>query len=255
MQYLFARANSEVLAQLAWTRSLLSFDFDGTLAPIVANRHAAAMRSTTVTLLDAASQIYPCAVISGRSHADLSRRLARVRFERVVSNHGFEAGRHDPTIARAIRGARESLQKALHDVQGVELEDKGYSLAIHYRRSRRRREARRAIAAAGKHLPATLRMMPGTLVVNVVHNRAPNKATAVLRLRQELGMDTVLYVGDGSSDEDVFELDQPGRLLSVRVGRSRGSNAPYFLRGQREIDHLLELLTELRTRRIAAGDA
>jgi hypothetical protein len=49
----------------------------------------------------------------------------------------------------------------------------------------------------------------------------------------------------------VFELDQPGRLLTVRVGPSRSSAAAYFLRDQAEIDRLLERLVELREDRAA----
>ena len=49
-------------------------------------------------------------------------------------------------------------------------------------------------------------------------------------------------MGDDETDEDVFALDQPGRLLTIRVGRKRQSLASYFLRNQAEIDRLLETL-------------
>ena len=40
-----------VIEPFAWSQTLLAFDFDGTLAPIVDVPAAAAMRSTTRTLL------------------------------------------------------------------------------------------------------------------------------------------------------------------------------------------------------------
>ena len=45
MKHILSPANVGVLAQLAWSRVLLAFDFDGTLAPIVADRDQAAMRA------------------------------------------------------------------------------------------------------------------------------------------------------------------------------------------------------------------
>jgi len=53
-------------------------------------------------------------------------------------------------------------------------------------------------------------------------------------------------VGDDVTDEDVFKLDQPGRLLTVRIGESQSSSASYFLRNQHQIDRLLAMLVALR---------
>ena len=64
-----------------------------------------------------------------------------------------------------------------------------------------------------------------------------------------------MYVGDDVTDEDVFRLDQPGRLFTVRVGRSRTSAARYYLRQQQEIDALLEHLVALRVDAAAARRA
>jgi hypothetical protein len=55
-----------------------------------------------------------------------------------------------------------------------------------------------------------------------------------------------LYVGDDETDEDVFALDQPGRLLTVRVGPGGRSPADYRLRSQAAMGRLLTLLLDLR---------
>jgi trehalose 6-phosphate phosphatase len=252
MRYLFGPDNTNLLAQLAWTRALVGLDFDGTLAPIVTDRNAAAMRPVTARLLKRVCELYPCVVLSGRRRSDLARRLADVPVERVVSNLGFEWGRHDPAVAKAIAQARERLEAELGHLPGLEIEDKQYSLALHYRRSRRKREARHAIMLAGARLPPALHLISGKLVVHVIHAHAPTKAKALLRLRDELEADTALYVGDDANDEEVFELDQPGRLIGVRIGRSRTSHAAWFLRDQTEIDRLLRELIALRATRTRA---
>lgn len=246
MMPLLSRENRELLAQFAFSRMLLAFDYDGTLAPIVARPERARMRAETLQLLSRASELYPCAVISGRSARDIRRRLAPARVEYVLGNHGLEPGARTSTFARQVAEALPLLRLALADLKGVEIEDKTLSLAVHYRRSRSKREAREAIVRAASRL-GRMRSIPGKLVTNIVPRDAPNKGDAVLALRARSGADTALYVGDDASDEDVFGLDQPGRLLGVRVGRSQRSAAPYYLRDQQQIDALLRVLVELRS--------
>lgn len=247
MKHILSKREVDVLAQLAWSRVLLAFDFDGTLAPIVADREAAGMRERTRDLFRRVCELYPCAVISGRSRDDVTRRLggARVRF--VIGNHGLEPGNDIDRFARLMAEVRPALEEALREVPGVEVEDKQYSLAIHYRRCRRREEAREAIARAVEALPVGLRSVGGKLVVNVLPANAPHKGDALVRLLGERAADTALYVGDDVTDEDVFDLDLPGRLVTIRVGASRRSAAGYFLRDQDEMDALLAVLAGLRT--------
>jgi len=245
---LFAKQNLELLAQLAWSNVLLAFDYDGTLAPIVADRDLAKMRAKTAQLLCKVCQLYPCAVISGRSKADVSPRLGSARVKYVIGNHGLEPGRDLSEFASEIALVRPQLEHALSHCQGVELEDKIYSLAVHYRKSRQKRQARSAIRDAVLALPLAMRIVSGKLVVNVVPERAANKGDALLDLRAQAAANTAFYIGDDVTDEDVFTLDQPGRLFTVRVGRSKASAAKYFLRDQREMDALLAKLVDLRAK-------
>ncbi|MBK8259312.1 MAG: trehalose-phosphatase [Polyangiaceae bacterium] len=252
MKHLLSPENDEVLAQLAWSRVLLAFDFDGTLAPIVADRDAARMRARTSELFIKVCSLYPCAVISGRSQSDVSARLGAAAVKYVVGNHGLEPGASLDEFEAEIAEARASLERTLAGTAGIDVEDKRYSLALHYRRSRNKRQARSTILAAVTALPVQMRVVTGKLVVNVVPERAPNKGDALLELRKAEQADTALYLGDDVTDEDVFELDQPGRLLTVRVGESRSSAAAYFLRDQNETDRLLAKLISLREKRTAA---
>jgi trehalose 6-phosphate phosphatase len=173
-------------------------------------------------------------------------RLEGLPLRYVIGNHGLEPGEHLSTFERQIELVRPELQKALEAHFGVDIEDKRFSVAIHYRRSRRKRDARAAIREAVAGLSIPMRSIPGKLVVNVIPERAPHKGDALVRLRADEGADTAVYVGDDVTDEDVFQLDQPGRLLSIRVGRSKSSAAPFFVRDQREIDPLLSRLVRLR---------
>jgi trehalose 6-phosphate phosphatase len=229
----------------AWSNVLLAFDYDGTLAPLVSAPAHAAMRASTRGLLKRASRLYPCVVITGRAKDDALGRLGNVEVCRVVGNHGAEPSPNGAAIRRRVRRWLPVLRARLSRRQGVVIEDKGLSVAVHYRQAAARHSTRRAVLSAARRLE-NVRLLGGKLVVNVLVPDAPHKGAALVRERAHFACDTVIYVGDDETDEDVFQLDGPGELLSIRVGRKRTSAAPYYIRNQAEIDRLLEALVALR---------
>ena len=248
MRYLLAPANREVLEQFARSRTLLAFDFDGTLAPIVRDPERAALRPSTRRLLREAARAYPCVVISGRSRADVRRRLRGIPLADVIGNHGGEPWHAGARARREVRRwLAASRRCACAAPAGVVIEDKGLSLSVHYRGARQKKRVRARILAATAELPDA-RATAGKLVVNVVPAGAPHKGQALVRERARLGCDTAVYLGDDETDEDVFALDQPGQLLTVRVGRKQGSAAAYYIRRQAEIDRVLRSLLASRPR-------
>lgn len=245
MRNILAATQRTLLEPFAWSKTLLAFDFDGTLAPIVERPEDAGMRPPTRRLLARAAALYPCVVISGRAYPDVEKRLQGVPLRAVVGNHGLEPWKATPRIHRRVREWRPLFEEALRGEAGVELEDKNYSLAIHYRRSRAKKRVRALVAEAASGLQKA-RSIPGIEVVNIVPKDAPHKGMALERERSRLRCDTAIYVGDDETDEDVFSLDQPGRLLSIRVGRRNGSRADFYLESQQDIDNLLRRLVRLR---------
>jgi trehalose 6-phosphate phosphatase len=246
MRDILARANRELLEQLAASRALLAFDFDGTLAPIVNDPGRAAMRASTRRLLRKAARAYPCVVISGRSRADVLRRLRGVGLAEVIGNHGLEPSGASLRARRKVRTWRPVLEEGVEGLRGVVIEDKGLSIAVHYRRSRQKNMARARVLAAASRL-GEARLVGGKQVLNILPSGAPHKGLALEQARARLGCDTALYIGDDETDEDVFTLDQPGQLLAIRVGRRSRSAAGYYVRSQAEVDRLLRRLIRLRT--------
>lgn len=245
MKDVLAAAQREVLEQFAWSHGVLAFDYDGTLAPIVADPAHAEPRPRTRALLARAAELYPVVVISGRSRLDTTKRLRGVRLARVIGNHGLEPWRGSERFSAQTQIWLPPLSRLLAGIDGLWIENKAFSLSIHYRASRARKTARAAILAAVSRLEGA-RVIGGKLVINVLPQGAPHKGVALERERARLGCDTALFVGDDQTDEDVFALDQPGRLLGIRVGARRASAAAYFIRDQAAIDSLLRRLIELR---------
>jgi trehalose 6-phosphate phosphatase len=247
MRYLLAAAHRPIVEQFAWSNVLVAFDYDGTLAPIVDDPAAAQMRPATRRLLQRVALRYPCAVISGRARHDALLWLEGIHLVNVVGNHGLEPWKDPQRYEREVTRWRARLAETLAPVAGVEIEDKRFSLAIHYRKSRAKQRAVAAIGDAVANLNDA-RTIGGKQVVNVLPEGAPHKGLALERLLVEHGCDTAIYVGDDETDEDVFALERPGQILSIRIGPRRDSRAAYYLKDQREIDALLEILLRAERR-------
>jgi trehalose 6-phosphate phosphatase len=247
MKHILSRASRETLQQFAWSNVLVAFDYDGTLAPIVRGPDRASMRARTRRLLAEVASLYPSIVVSGRARADARRFLRGIPLRQIVGNHGIEPWQATRPVIDEVTRWAPLLRRWLSPYKGVRIENKTYSVAIHYRQSREKKKARAAIRAAAVALGST-RLVGGKQVVNILPEGAPHKGIALEKERDRLRRDTAIYVGDDETDEDVFGLDQPGRLLTIRVGAKKSSQASYYLKNQAAIDGLLTVLVSLRQR-------
>lgn len=129
-------------------------------------------------------------------------------------------------------------------VFGIEIEDKKYSLAIHYRLAPDARRAHRTIIRALAKLQPTPQLISGKLVINVFPSGAADKGVrivTIVTLYAHCGR--ALFIGDDDTDEAVFALNNPRIVVTVRVGLKRNSRAHYYLRNQGEVDAVLRYLT------------
>jgi trehalose 6-phosphate phosphatase len=243
MRYALSRTSRTVLEQLSRERTLCAFDFDGTLAPIVEHPDQATLAASTRHWLGRLAALYPCVILSGRARGDLLPKLQGMQVARVFGNHGAEGEESVRQGGGRVRRWKAALEVALGPMPGVWVEEKGRSLAVHYRQSTRKLEVKRKIFDAARRLERA-RVFGGKYVVNVVVDGDPHKGTALAAERDRLKCEAVLYVGDDQNDEEAFAID--GRTVSVRIGRSARSSAKYYLRDQSEIDLLLQLLVTLR---------
>lgn len=242
---LFSKNSLTVLESLSFTKTLYAFDFDGTLAKIVRVPSAAHMASTTENLLKELSSLAPVAVISGRSIKDLKQRIGfRPHF--LVGNHGLEGlGESKDSLAQARKVCsnwRDRLN-AISFEPGIEVEEKTYSIALHYRRSRNKKLSRSQIQSAIDLLRPSPRIITGKSVYNLLPPGSPHKGAAMLDLMQKCSAKHALYVGDDDTDEDVFSMPYTGgQLMTVRVGKKRSSSASYYIDRQGDMSRLLKLL-------------
>jgi trehalose 6-phosphate phosphatase len=250
MIYLFSPQGMKTLKPICSHQTLFTFDFDGTLAKIVKDPKGAGLEELTAHLLQLLGKYAKVAIISGRSLADLKDKTAGLNAT-LIGNHGIESPLVKEEQLKQFRQEcqqwKEVVIKKLGKKRGIDIEDKTYSLAIHYRKSKEKQLVRLQILRALDELAGQIRILRGKSVINVLPAKAPNKGQALANLIDKTKVNTVFYVGDDDTDEDVFSLDKKG-LITTRVGKKSRSRAQFFLHKQNEVDLTLEKILALLPR-------
>ena len=187
------------------------------------------------------------AVISGRSLSDLEEKMP-IAGIRLVGNHGLEmqgVKRKRLTDEKNICQLWiKKIRPHIEALQGCEIEDKGYSLALHYRKSRKKKEARESLLNVISGWSSSPRVIFGKSVINLLPIGAPHKGLAMMELMQKNSAKAGFYIGDDDTDEDVFCLPN-NEILTVRVGRKLNSHALFYIKSQAEVTLLLSELLQL----------
>ena len=221
----------------------LLIDVDGTLLEIAPRPELVTVPSGLPDLLQllAGERGGTLALISGRPIADLDR-LLRPWQGAAAGLHGIErrtaagdwAASGDSEADRAAAAALERLRPelaALAEQQlGIWLEDKGRTLALHYRAAP---EAGAAIRDAATRLLRehgdVLRLIPGKMVVEF-QPRHHGKGSAIAAFMEEPPFRgrVPVFLGDDTTDEEGFaEVNRRGGI-SIRVGPPIGGSAAIY---------------------------
>ncbi len=258
MKDLFSETGERILESLTFTQTLYAFDFDGTLARIVPSPEDARASSETEKLLNELSTLAYVAVVSGRSISDLKAKL-KTPIQYLIGNHGLEGLLAKPESFSLAKGTCDRWLVQLNAAQvdseldsGITIENKTYSIALHYRRSRNKKKSKQLIIKQIQALTPAPRVIPGKCVLNLVPAGAPHKGVALLELIATLKLKCAFYIGDDDTDEDVFSLPDD-RIVSVRVGRKKTSHAQFYIHRQTEINQVLRKLVALHKRTTKAN--
>ena len=224
----------ELATRLDGRPLMLLLDIDGTLSPIAPRPDVAVVPAATQRVLKELS-LTPgvhVAVISGRSVQD-ARRLVGVPGLWTIGNHGFELAPPDqpPSVredvlqfADRVRAAGRRAIALGERVPGVVVEDKRWTLSVHYRL---------AEPAAIPQLADEVHAIAQDYGLVVTHGkkilelRPPiqiDKGSAAVELAATLGAladgASLLAAGDDRTDEDMFRAlrARVPSCVTVRVG-------------------------------------
>jgi trehalose 6-phosphate phosphatase len=176
------------------------------------------------------------ALVSGRSINDIDLIFAPLQLP-AVGGHGAEmrlspdresVSAHAPPMDKELKRRLAAIAKLS---PGILLEDKGYSLALHYRLAPHAEKAiYEAVSVIRADLPnAPIEVLPGKSVCEIKHSGF-TKATGVKELmtRDPFKGRRPVFIGDDVTDETVFAIMPDFNGLSFSVGRRARGVAGHF---------------------------
>jgi trehalose 6-phosphate phosphatase len=220
------------------SETAILLDIDGTLVDLAPTPRevwvAPGLAKTLNRLLKRTSGAL--ALVSGRSLNDIDLIFAPEQFP-AVGGHGAEmrlstdseaVASHAPPMDRELKLRLAAIAKLS---PGILLEDKGYSLALHYRLAPHAEKAiYEAVSLIRADLPnAPIEVLPGKCVCEIKHSGF-NKATGVRELmtHEPFKGRYPIFIGDDVTDEAVFGIMPDFGGLAFSVGRRAQGVAGHF---------------------------
>ena len=252
---------------LAGRRLAVFLDYDGTLTPIVDRPEDAVISESMREAVRALAARCAVCVVSGRDRR-VVQELMGLDDLVVAGSHGFdiwspgsgsveyeEGVRFDDLIERVTARVRENAGS----IDGVVIERKRSSVALHYRLVAESERARIATVVDALLADGELKVTPGKMVFEIQPEIDWDKGKAVLHLLGVLGLDredvVPLYLGDDLTDEHAFEA-LASRGIGIFVGDpldpevgGRSTAATFTLSSPDEVEHFLRRLVRKETSR------
>ena len=244
----------DIARRLARQPHVICLDYDGTLTPIRPSPPEAILDDDMRAALLKLAEVTPVAIVTGRQLSD-ARQMVDIDLIYAAS-HGFEmkfpdepAQSYGPAEAyrAAIADTADTAEDAASGIDGVMIERKPFSTAVHFRQTAPEDmpKVSKLVEALQAQHPG-LRVLQGKKVSEFQPRIDWDKGRAVALLAERLGvpLEGVLYIGDDVTDEDAFRAIA-GSGIGILVNETdRKTNAQYRLDDPEEVRAFLERLSE-----------
>ena len=224
----------------------LFLDLDGTLAAIKPRPEDVRPEPWRTALLHRLGERLGgrLAVISGRTLDEVDR-ILEGSVQTVAAVHGLVRRRADGSLEQAppdpgLPGARDRLLALASTIPGLALEDKGLSLALHFRQAP---EAQDEVRAEARSIAADtgLRLQLGDMVAELC-TPGLDKGTALKAFMREPPFKGAapVFVGDDLTDENGFQAATGLGGVGLLVGPLRPTHADMRLESVEAVRAWLE---------------
>lgn len=203
------------------------FDVDGTLVEIADTPDEVRIETALFDLLKEVSE--GCggaiALISGRALAEIDRLFAPLSLP-AAGQHGIERRSASGSVHRFARVPEkiarigERVRNWAVSKPGVLVEDKGYSVAVHFRQAPQwRDEIARLLQRLADESAGQYTLLTGKMVIEIKPN-GTDKGTAVLEFMDEAPFHgrIPVFIGDDVTDEFAFSVVDRLGGVTVKVG-------------------------------------
>lgn len=241
-------ARQEILKRVRDAQQiLLLLDYDGTLVPIRSHPGLAKLSASQEKLLErlSASAKFKIGIVTGRSLKDI-RKTVGLSGLVYSANHGLEIaiGKrrwvHPKANAASplINKTASRLRRIFRAYAGVRVEDKGLTLAVHYRRfSGKPSLLKHKMLEIMQEHAARLILTHGKKIYEIRPAVAWGKGKSLTKIEKMLGYrkkPLVIFIGDDMTDEDAFGLMSKSDI-SILVGNRRKSAARFKARSRKAV--------------------
>lgn len=238
----------------------LFLDYDGTITPIHKTPSETILSSDTIHILQQLIQLpnVRVTILTGRSMKDI-RKFIPFENIRLVANHGFhiymdgnewvhpDAESSFPKMHQL----QDILLTALKSFSNVFVENKQFTLGIHYRN------------AAAKDTPIVKELTkknissfdPKLVITEskeVIEVQPPvkwgkgNAVSKILKVHPYPHNSLKIYIGDDITDEDAFQVLKSSGI-TIYVGEISETKAQYYVENVKEVLQILRMIIKLRT--------
>ncbi|MFC1632147.1 trehalose-phosphatase [Candidatus Omnitrophota bacterium] len=236
---------------------VLFLDYDGTLTPIVQRPELAVLAEPMRAMLKQLAKKYTLAIVSGRTREDVQN-LVKLDNIYYAGSHGFDIcgpslSMIQPQAEQAqpkISAIKEDLDKKLRAISGLFIEEKKFSLALHYRLVKQESDLVKIKQEADKIIQQdqTLRLISGKKVYEILPDIDWDKGQAIRWLMQGLKISwpesSVIYIGDDTTDEDAFRAVRTRGTAILVADQPKESAADFRLSSPEEVRELFEKIIQ-----------
>lgn len=221
---------------------LVLCDYDGTLAPIVPRPEDAFPEPGAREALGrlVAHPAHHVAVVTGR-RAEQVRAFLDLPDLPVIGLHGMEWPGEE--IRPPDEDALRRIAAQLPDLPGLRLEDKRWTLAVHYRAVPKEAQADVEATLAAVTLPAGWEVIAGKKV-REFRPAGFGKGRAAQQLALTFPLHLPVFLGDDVTDEEGFVALRKQGGVTVKVGEG-ATAAEYRVAGPAEVVTLLRTWADM----------
>lgn len=235
-------------------------DYDGTLTPIVASPELAILAPDMKRIVENLAEIHTVAIVSGRLREDVQN-LVGIKGIFYAGSHGFDI--EGPGGFKMIHKAAEKtiplisaiigqLKERLGHINGILIEEKKFSVAVHYRKVLNITDLQFIEKVVREMVQEhnELRILLGKKVFEILPNIDWDKGKAVKWIMNALNIPwqptTVFYLGDDTTDEYAFRtVITRGTALIVSDDPEKISTADFQLQSTVEVKEFFEQVMEI----------